>query len=530
MAVYRRPGTYIEEVVFSQNVEALGLASPLGAFVGMALRGPADKPGFVGSWTDFTRIYGQFRSADGRKNFRLAQSVFQFFANGGRGAWIQRVVGTGASYAEVTLKDAAEQAILTVKAADPGEWAVGDLYVQITDVFPSGESGATVDGDIFSLVIYSGGTGPGFIVERWTDLSLDQYSARYAPDIVNAGSGWIRLERPELATGALPPDTNASPVALTKPSGVVGSLDGESDPTAQMYTDAAAKFDTVPNNLLFNVPDAYDMSEADATLIHNTFISKADERGDAFVVVDVPRIAESVPSGAATWAMSISASSNAAIYYPSVLVANPVPGSGRNPIVVPPGGSVLGVYHTIDASRGVFKSPAGVGAPLGGVIDVSKLLTPAQMDTLNTAARPLNVIKPVPGAGICVWGARTCGGAGTLRYVGTRRTLLAIKKELVDRTAFAVMENNDANLWAKVGTTCAVYLNGLWQAGGLVGETPDDAFYVKCDGTNNTRNSIESGVLNVEIGVSLQTPAEFVVIRLGQFDGGSSVTDSTTSN
>lgn len=527
MTVYRRPGTYVEEVTFSQNIEAQGLANPLGAFVGMALRGPVDKPAFVGSWTDFTRSFGQFRSASGAKNYRLAQAVFQFFGNGGRGAWIQRVVGADAASATVNLKDSAAADVLTVSAIDPGDWAVGNLYVQVTDVFPTGVGGATVDGDTFTLIVYSGGIGVGYIVERWTDLSLDPSDARYALDIVNAGSAWVKLVRPVVAGGTLlPPVTNETPVALAKPSGVVGSLDGASDPTAATYAAAAESFDIIDSNLLFNVPDAYDMAEADATLVINTFVTKADERGDAFVVVDVPKVAESVPSGAATWALSVNGSANAAIYYPAVQIANPIPGAGRQPLTVPPGGSVIGLYHATDASRGVFKSPAGVGSALGGVVDVSKRLTNRQLDELNTASRPLNVIRPVPGSGICVMGARTCGGPSGLRYVGTRRTLLAIKKELTDRTAFAVMENNDENLWAKVTTACTVYLSGLWQAGGLKGATPASAFYVKCDGTNNTPNSISSGVLNVEIGVALQTPAEFVVIRIGQFDGGSSVTET----
>jgi hypothetical protein len=523
--MYRRPGTYVEEVTFSQNIEAQGLATPVGAFVGRSLRGPVDKPAFVGSWTDFTRTFGQFRSADGAQNYRLAQAIFQFFGNGGRGAWVQRVVGPGAASATINVKDSAAADVLTISAIDPGDWAVGNLYVQVVDVFPTGAGGATVAGDTFTLAVYSGGVGVGHIVERWTDLSLDPNHARYALSIVNAGSAWIKLIRPTVI-GFLPPVTNTAPVALAKPSGVLGSLDGTSAPTAAAYTAAAELFDIIDSNLLFNVPDAYDMPEADATLVINTFITKADERGDAFVVVDVPKTAESVPSGAATWALSVNGSANAAIYYPSVLISNPVPGAGRSPITVPPGGSVVGLYHTTDASRGIFKSPAGVGSGLGGVVDVSKRLTNRQLDELNTASRPLNVIRPVPGSGICVMGARTCGGPSGLRYVGTRRTLLAVKKELTDRTQFAVMENNDENLWAKVTTACTVYLSGLWQAGGLKGATPASAFFVKCDGTNNTPNSISSGVLNVEVGVALQTPAEFVVIRIGQFDGGSSVTET----
>lgn len=520
--VYRRPGSYVEEVVFSQNIEARGLATPLGAFVGQSLRGPVHEPAFVGSWTDFTRVFGGFRSANGKKAYRLAQAIFQFFGNGGRGAWVQRVMGADAAKAAVPLM-AGDTAVLNVEAIDPGDWAVGNLYVQVADVNPAGD--APVDGDIFSLIVYSGGIGMGYVVERWTDLSLDPGHARFAPSIINASSEWIRVERPSVE-GTVPPTVNETPVALIKPSGTLSTLDGD-EPLSEDFTAAAELFDVIPSNLLFNVPDAYDLPADDATLVYNTFIAKAEERGDAFVVIDVPRVAESVPAEAKNWGMSISASANAAIYYPSLQIANPIPGTGRSPITVPPGGSVVGLYHYTDAARGVFKTPAGVGSALGGVVNVERRLTPRQLDSLNTAVRPINVIRPIPGSGICVMGGRTCAGPTGLRYVGTRRTLLTIKKELTDRTTFAVMENNDANLWEKVANTCAVYLNDLWQAGGLKGNEPSQAFYVKCDSTNNPRNSVESGVLNVEVGVALQTPAEFVVIRIGQYDGGSSVSDTT---
>ena len=103
--------------------------------------------------------------------------------------------------------------------------------------------------------------------------------------------------------------------------------------------------------------------------------------------------------------------------------------------------------------------------------------------------------------------------------------MLAVKKSLKEATAFAVLENNDYRLWEQVRTACSTYLNGLWQAGGLKGADPSQAFYVKCDATNNTAQSVNDGVLNIEVGVALQTPAEFVVIRIGQFDGGTTVVE-----
>jgi phage tail sheath protein FI len=523
MTTYRRPGTYVEEVVLAQSIEAQGLESSVGAFVGAALRGPITAPAFVGSWTDFTRRFGGFRSADGATTYRLALAVYQFFANGGRGAYIQRVCGTGHNQATATFQDSAAQDVLTSKAIDPGDWAVGQLYVQVTDVIGTGAAGATVDNDVFSIVVYSGGTGAGFVVERWTDLTMNPADARYALDVVNGSSSWITLVRPT-ATGTKPPVSNTTPVALAKPVGITATLDGAAIGQTDL-TGAADKFDTITSNLIFNIPDAYTLGDTISANVANAYILKAEARGDAFVVIDVPATSESTAAGAQTWGTTLNASANAAIYFPSIKILNPVSGAAGRLLTVAPGGAVVGLYHATDASRGVFKSPAGTQASLNNVVDVALRLTPAQLDSLNTGVKPLNAIKPVPGAGVCVMAARTLAGTRSNRYVAARRTLLSVKKAMTQATEFAVLENNDYRLWEQVRTVCSTYLNGLWQAGGLKGQTPDTAFYVKCDATNNTAQSVNDGVLNVEIGVALQTPAEFVVIRIGQFDGGTSVVE-----
>ena len=525
---YRRPGVYVEEVTLPQNVTALGQETAVGAFVGAALRGPVTAPVFVGSWTDFTRRFGSFRSADGASNFRLALAVYSFFSNGGRGAYIQRVVGTGAQSATKTIQDAVSSGfdVLTINAIDPGDWAVGNLYIQVDDVNGTGIAGAPANGDHFTLIVYSGGATVGYVVERWTDLSLDPASPRYALDVVNGASAYVTLVRPVGVSGTKPPVENGTPVALAKPVGVSTSLNGAAIAASDL-TAAAPLFDVVNSNLVFNVPDAYDLGDTNAATVHNAFIVQAATRGDAFVVVDVPASSDSAASTALAWTQTVTGSPNAAVYYPSLKVINPIPDASGRLITVAPGGAVIGVFHRTDASRGVFRSPAGVGVGVvQDAVDLSVRLTPTNLDDLNTAAKPVNAIKVVPGNGITIMGARTSGGVRPDKYVAARRTLLAIKKALVDKTQFAVLDNNDYLLWERVRTVCNVYLNGLYQAGGLKGGTPDDAFYVICDETNNTAQTVPDGVLNIEVGVALQTPAEFVVIRIGQYEGGSSVIEA----
>ena len=114
----------------------------------------------------------------------------------------------------------------------------------------------------------------------------------------------------------------------------------------------------------------------------------------------------------------------------------------------------------------------------------------------------------------------------TNRYINIRRSLIYIEKELTQRSAFAVFENNDERLWLSLRTTLTNFLRTYWQAGGLRGASPAQAFYVKCDSTTTSFADIQNGQVNIEVGVALQKPAEFVIIKIGQLDGGATVTTS----
>jgi len=113
-----------------------------------------------------------------------------------------------------------------------------------------------------------------------------------------------------------------------------------------------------------------------------------------------------------------------------------------------------------------------------------------------------------------------------LIYVPVRRTLIYLEKSLTDLTAFALFEPNDQRLWRRLNATVSSFLTNFWSQGGLSGNTPADAFFVKVDSTNNTQTTIDNGEVHIEVGVALQRPAEFVVIKIGQFDGGTTVTVS----
>lgn len=179
----------------------------------------------------------------------------------------------------------------------------------------------------------------------------------------------------------------------------------------------------------------------------------------------------------------------------------------------------MGKYLETDSTRGVWKTPAGFGTRITNAVSLERALTNTNLDDLNTAAHPVNAIRNVPGAGIVIMGGRTLNNTTGERYINVRRTMIFLKKELTDRSNFAVFENNDARLWNQIRSSLGNFLRSVWAQQGLRGATAAEAFYVKCDASNNSATDILNGKVNIEIGVALEYPAEFIVISIGQITG-----------
>jgi uncharacterized protein len=122
-----------------------------------------------------------------------------------------------------------------------------------------------------------------------------------------------------------------------------------------------------------------------------------------------------------------------------------------------------------------------------------------------------------------VWGAHTLSSDPSWNYINVRRLFNMVETSILNGTNWAVFEPNDMTLWGQVRRTINAFLTGLWREGALFGATPDEAFYVKCDAENNPPDSIDLGRLIIEIGIAPVKPAEFVIFRVSQFQGGGTV-------
>lgn len=210
----------------------------------------------------------------------------------------------------------------------------------------------------------------------------------------------------------------------------------------------------------------------------------------------------------------------AAFYFPWIEVYDPVAKSQNSDsnghIYIPPSGHMAGIYARTDVNRGVHKAPAN--EVVMGALGLKYKISKNQQEGLNPQG--VNCIRNING-NIRVWGARTIGGDanGEFKYINVRRVLLYLRESIDEGTQWAVFEPNDFQLWAKIRRNVTAFLTNVWRDGALFGNTPAEAFYVKCDEETNPPEVRELGQVITEIGVAVVRPAEFVIFRITQWTG-----------
>ena len=266
-------------------------------------------------------------------------------------------------------------------------------------------------------------------------------------------------------------------------------------------------FATIDPISLVAMPGETDDTRRDKIVAH------CKATGDRFAILDGPAKADDL-----TTLTKIPADSGvmpkrtnlAAWYFPWIKVFDPITNGS---LAVPPSGHIAGVYARVDNERGVFKAPAN--EVIFGAQDVSQPLSKADQDNLNP--KGVNCIRVLNG-NILVWGARTVGGDDNadLKYINVRRTLLFLRESIDEGTQWVVFEPNTPALWQQITRNVSAFLTNVWRSGALFGNTPQEAFYVKCDAENNPPELRELGQVVTEIGVAIVRPAEFVIFRISQ--------------
>jgi phage tail sheath protein FI len=183
---------------------------------------------------------------------------------------------------------------------------------------------------------------------------------------------------------------------------------------------------------------------------------------------------------------------------------------------IPPSGAIAGIFSMVDRTRGVHKAPANVS--LSSVLGLTHDIDYYEQEGLNVdvnAGKSINAIRPFTGKGVLVWGARTlAGNDNEWRYISVRRFFNMVEESVKKSTYWAVFEPNDANLWVRLKGMIENYLFQKWRDGALAGATPEQAYFVKVGlGLTMTPQDILEGRLNVEIGMAVVRPAEFIILK-----------------
>jgi hypothetical protein len=256
-------------------------------------------------------------------------------------------------------------------------------------------------------------------------------------------------------------------------------------------------------------------SEGAIYQVQSALIQHCEKLRDRIALLDPPFSAsqdDKLGVGAVRAWRSRFDSKYAAFYYPWLRVVDPLRSPASIIREIPPSGHVAGQYAQSDFQFGVHKAPAN--APLIWAEDVTVFVNDAVHGILNPGG--INAIRPLPGRGLRISGARTVSSESDWQYVNVRRLMMMIEKAIEVAIQWAVFEPNSTLTRAKLRLTLTSFLLSLWQRGALMGASAEDAFFVKCDDKNNPQEERDQGRLLATIGVAPSRPFEFIILRVGR--------------
>ncbi len=513
------PGVYIDEI--PSGVRTItGVATSITAFIGATLWGELNDPIRVQSFAEFERKCGGLW-----RDSPLTYAVYQFFQNGGADALIVRVA-KGAKIATAAAGTA--PAILTLKAASPGEWGNRlRMRVDYKDLPATSD-----DQERFNLTVLDTETG---LTERFFKVSGLETNPRFVGQVLLQESELVRLVPAEPQDPPVPPHRPpVTPDSKTEPlNGSISFAHGsDGSPITDEQVSSGVGLATKKEgiwalekadifNLLCIPPFTFGGDVGAQTRSEAANYSHACR---ALYIVD-PLKAWKEPSDitgdngldGSTWGLA--RSENVALYFPYLRAPDPLQ-EGRQ-VDFAPCGAVAGVCSRTDSRRGIWKAPAGIEATLNGVSALTVKLTDGENGQLNPVG--VNCLRAFPEIGRVVWGSRTLLGADTLasewKYIPVRRLALFIEEGLFRGTQWVVFEPNDEPLWGQIRLNIGAFMQNLFRQGAFQGRSPREAYFVKCDRETTTQNDINLGIVNIIVGFAPLKPAEFVVIKLQQIAG-----------
>lgn len=537
-----------------RSIEGVGTSTA--GFIGFAEKGSAvGAPALVTNFKSFTNQFGGFLSEFTHGEYRyLANSVEQFFINGGTRCYVCRVVPEDAKKASV------KSGILSAEAVNEGKWGnriqislntvtkkkmqliaenqtgyvaksvegfrEGDLvevngeYNRIVSIYDKSVTfenkftnevvdGAIIPKTVLYLVNVDISIRYNDEVETYTELSFNTSAPNYITSRL-AVSELVKVKVDQL-------EEIGNPVEAILGKGMTSGmlcLQGGFDGSMSKVTPAT----------FIGVDDGPGKRTGIQSFLENTTVSMIAIPGvnDPEVIVSLVAHCENLKSRIAVFDMpkemyktkdlieyrGIVDSTYAAMYHPWIQVFDR---SSNKSDYIPPSGAVLGIYSRTDINRGVHKAPANEIVFCTGL---KVNYTKGEQDILNPEG--VNLIRAIPGQGIRVWGARTASSNSSFKYVNVRRLFIYVEESIKASTNWVVFEPNDPALWQRVSLTISSFLDGMWRTGMLTGNSPSEAYFVEIGPTTMSRDDMMNGRLICNIGIAPSRPAEFVIFRVTQ--------------
>ena len=448
-----------------------------------------NKATLISNWTQYMEVFGSFV-----QGAYLPDAVYGYFANGGGPCYVSSILAVAETdeqfvrTASITIPPASGRAkCFTIHALQSGHIGNG-ISINVEN---------DKAGDTFTLTV-GDATYPNLTTNKGEGFIGDIQFKRVRVSV--EGSGKPAPGEYALTGGGLEQLTAEAFIGNASARTGLEGLEVQDDLRLIICPDLFFGYETDPDSV-----------KERARQVQRKMVDHCERLRYRFALLDTPPGLDA--QEALNWQKELLMdSSYAALYYPWVEVADFENGTTK---MVPPSGHVVGLYNRIDAQRGVHKAPGN--EVLNGVVGLEYDLTAAEQGELNQVG--VNCIRAFAGRGIRVWGVRTLSSDTAWRYINVRRLFIYISASLDRGLQWVVFEPNNRDLWAKVRRDVRAFLRNTWLSGALFGNTPEEAYYVKCDQELNSQTIRDLGQLIVEVGVAPVKPAEFVIVRLSQWAG-----------
>lgn len=570
----RAPGIYKAP----DDAKASGLkleVTGIPGFVGLTEKGPTNQPVRIDSEEQFVRVYGELEEGGYlRESIRGFFSNGGRYCYVLRVAhMVRRLREETARKASFKCKDDEGRTSLTINAANEGMWG-NQVHVTVVRQEPRAQTFLTLDlneGDTSAVIKSTLGLARGTLVRiydgqfesfrtitdlsgktivwegnqpldrpfrsgaptyiepveftaqvRWRDttevfrnLSMSPNSEQYVDRVINTRSELIKVED---ARSASPwPKNYPSPIQdkvleggtdglfTVTPEDFVGVNIGPEERFGLAALEAVEEIDLliIPDLMWTLQKSAGFRTEKDVEVVQQAMVAQCERMKTRFALLDFPDPSDH--RRASQWRLMFD-TAFAAFYFPWIKISDRF-GESR---LVPPSGHVAGIYSRCDEAEGVYRAPAN--EVINGAVDLGRNLFDTDIGQLNRNG--INCLKSFGPRGIRVWGARTVSNDPQWRYVPVRRVVSAIIRSVEQGLQWAVFENNTPTLWKALEHQIGYFLKNLWESGYLKGDSPEDAFFVRCDDETNPPAQRDAGMLVVECGVAPVRPAEFIIFRL----------------